>query len=107
LRTSLPGARSEMVELDLERITPPQRVGLASPGGSGESARSRGRSPREPRSQSRMAIPSSEPRYRLRLRSGRDRSVRQGHPWIFSGAVEEIEALEGALPGDVGDVVDA
>lgn len=54
-----------------------------------------------------MAIPSSEPRYRLRLRSGRDRSVRQGHPWIFSGAVEEIEALEGALPGDVGDVVDA
>jgi 23S rRNA (cytosine1962-C5)-methyltransferase len=54
-----------------------------------------------------MAIPSSEPRYRLRLRAGRDRSVRQRHPWIFSGAVEEIEALEDAVPGDVGDVVDA
>lgn len=54
-----------------------------------------------------MAIPSSEPRYRLRLRSGRDRSVRQGHPWIFSGAVEEVEALEGAVAGDVGDVIDA
>lgn len=47
------------------------------------------------------------PRYRLRLRPGREKSVLRGHPWIFSGAVEEVEALADARPGDVGDVIDA
>jgi 23S rRNA (cytosine1962-C5)-methyltransferase len=29
----------------------------------------------------------------LRLRPGRERAVRDGHPWIFSGAVENLEAV--------------
>ena len=38
---------------------------------------------------------------RIVLKSGRDKPVRNGHPWIFSGAV-------GTLSGDpqCGDVVD-
>ncbi len=44
--------------------------------------------------------------YRLRLKPGRERSVLQRHPWLFSGAVAEVEALHGAVPGDLGDVVD-
>ena len=26
----------------------------------------------------------------VRLKAGRDKPVRQGHPWIFSGAIEHI-----------------
>ena len=54
-----------------------------------------------------MSSSSLEPRFRLRLRRGRDRSVELRHPWLFSGAVEEIEALPDAVPGDVGDVLSA
>lgn len=39
------------------------------------------------------------------LRTGRDKSVRQKHPWIFSGAVQRIEG--DAADGDVIDVFDA
>lgn len=45
--------------------------------------------------------------FRLRLKPGRERSVQQHHPWLFSGAVEEVETLPGALPGDLGDIVDS
>lgn len=38
----------------------------------------------------------------LFLRKGRDRAVRQRHPWIFSGAVERIDDAS----GDDDDVVD-
>ncbi len=48
-----------------------------------------------------------EVRFRLRLKPGREKSILWRHPWVFTGAVEEIEALEGAEPGDVGDVVDS
>jgi len=44
--------------------------------------------------------------YRLRLKAGRERSLLLRHPWVFTGAVEEVEALPGAQPGDLGDVVD-
>ncbi len=45
--------------------------------------------------------------YRLRLKPGRERSVLQRHPWLFSGAVDEVEALSEAVAGDLGDVVDS
>ncbi|MCC7141269.1 MAG: class I SAM-dependent rRNA methyltransferase [Candidatus Eisenbacteria bacterium] len=48
-----------------------------------------------------------EVRYRLRLKPGRERSLRLHHPWVFTGAVEQVEALEGAAPGDLGDVISA
>ncbi len=44
--------------------------------------------------------------YRLRLKPGRERSLRLRHPWVFTGAVDEVEELPGASPGDLGDVVD-
>jgi 23S rRNA (cytosine1962-C5)-methyltransferase len=28
---------------------------------------------------------------RVRLRPGRERSVRQGHPWLFSGAIDQVD----------------
>ncbi|MET0683438.1 MAG: class I SAM-dependent rRNA methyltransferase [Casimicrobiaceae bacterium] len=34
----------------------------------------------------------------LRLKPGRDKSLRQSHPWIFSGAVASVDAAPG--PGD-------
>jgi 23S rRNA (cytosine1962-C5)-methyltransferase len=40
---------------------------------------------------------------RLRLRAGRDRPLRLGHPWILSGAVEAVEGE--AQSGDTLDVV--
>jgi 23S rRNA (cytosine1962-C5)-methyltransferase len=45
--------------------------------------------------------------YRLRLKPGRDVSVRRRHPWIYSGAVDLLEGLEGAEPGDLGEVLSA
>jgi 23S rRNA (cytosine1962-C5)-methyltransferase len=42
--------------------------------------------------------------YRLLLKPGRERSVRFRHPWIYSGAVATLEALESAEPGDLGEV---
>ena len=37
---------------------------------------------------------------RVWLRPGRDKAVREGHPWIFSGAVGRREGPEEALPGE-------
>ncbi len=42
---------------------------------------------------------------RVILRRGRERSLRQRHPWLFSGAVEHVD--DGAADGSVVDVVDA
>ena len=33
---------------------------------------------------------------RVHLKAGRDRPVREGHPWVFSGAVARVEGGEGA-----------
>lgn len=41
---------------------------------------------------------------RVVLRPGREKSVRQRHPWIFSGAIASVEGHPG--PGAVVDVVD-
>ncbi|HOZ18123.1 MAG TPA: class I SAM-dependent rRNA methyltransferase [Candidatus Fermentibacter daniensis] len=38
-----------------------------------------------------------------RIKRDREKSVRNRHPWIYSGAIQEVEA--GAAPGDVVDVV--
>ena len=31
----------------------------------------------------------------LHLKAGRDKSVRRGHPWIFTGAVERVDGSPG------------
>ena len=41
----------------------------------------------------------------IRLKPGREKPVRQGHPWIFSGAIASIPGA--ARDGDVVDVADA
>jgi 23S rRNA (cytosine1962-C5)-methyltransferase len=38
------------------------------------------------------------------LKEGRDRPVREGHPWIFSGAVADVEAAEGNEPAPLARV---
>ncbi len=43
--------------------------------------------------------------WRLRLKPGRERSLLLHHPWVFDGAVADVEALSGAEAGAVGDVV--
>lgn len=43
--------------------------------------------------------------WRLRLKPGRERSLLLHHPWVFDGAVAEVEALPGAEAGAVGDIV--
>lgn len=42
------------------------------------------------------AEPAPAPRARVRLRRGRERPIAEGHPWVFSGAVEREEGPEGA-----------
>lgn len=55
-----------------------------------------------------MTVETAAPiRYRLRLKKGRERSLELGHPWLFTGAIDEIQALPGAESGDLGDVVDS
>jgi len=41
----------------------------------------------------------------VRLLSGRDKTVREGHPWVFSGAVGQVSG--DPAPGDVVRVLDA
>ena len=41
----------------------------------------------------------------IRLRRGRERSLLQGHPWLFSGALERVEGDPG--PGDTVEVFDS
>ena len=38
----------------------------------------------------------TEPGLVVTLKRGREKSVRQGHPWVFSGAVDRVEGDEGA-----------
>ncbi len=40
----------------------------------------------------------------VQLAAGKDRPVRQGHPWVFSGAIRETRGA--AKPGDIVEVVD-
>ena len=40
----------------------------------------------------------------IKIGAGKDRPVRQHHPWIFSGAVIDTEGSP--QPGDIVDVVD-
>lgn len=49
----------------------------------------------------------AEVRHRIILRKGRETSIRARHPWIFSGAVDTVESLDGAEDGEVCDVIDA
>ena len=41
----------------------------------------------------------------VRLKPNRDKPIRQGHPWIFSGAIEQIPPA--AVDGELVDVADA
>lgn len=41
----------------------------------------------------------------LLVKSGKEKSIRQGHPWIFSGAVQRVEGQ--AVPGESIDICDA
>ncbi len=45
--------------------------------------------------------------YRVWLKEGRERSLERRHPWVYSGAVERIEALPDSAPGGLGEVVSA
>jgi 23S rRNA (cytosine1962-C5)-methyltransferase len=45
--------------------------------------------------------------YRVVLRPGRERSVLRGHPWLYSGAIERIEARTDAAPGELGEILSA
>jgi 23S rRNA (cytosine1962-C5)-methyltransferase len=38
------------------------------------------------------------------LKPGRDKSPRQRHPWIYSGAIAKVDGVP--LPGDIVRVVD-
>ncbi len=51
------------------------------------------------------AVTSARQNAMIRLKSQRDKPVRQGHPWIFSGAIAEIPAA--AQDGDIVDVAAA
>jgi 23S rRNA (cytosine1962-C5)-methyltransferase len=43
----------------------------------------------------------------VRLRKGRERSVLKGHPWVFSGALEnDADARERVAPGELVEVCD-
>ena len=41
------------------------------------------------------------------LKAGRDKPIRQGHPWIFSGAIETLPPLSQAADGDLVAVIDS
>jgi 23S rRNA (cytosine1962-C5)-methyltransferase len=41
----------------------------------------------------------------VRLKAGRDKSVRHRHPWVYSGAIENVVGLSAA--GDIVDVLDS
>ncbi len=48
-------------------------------------------------------MPTSQPT--VRLQPGKDKPVRQHHPWIFSGALDRVDGQP--APGDLVDVADA
>ncbi|MGH9456134.1 MAG: class I SAM-dependent rRNA methyltransferase [Thermoanaerobaculia bacterium] len=43
------------------------------------------------------------PRRRVRLKAGRDRSIRNRHPWVFDGAIAREEGSDAAALADVFD----
>lgn len=55
------------------------------------------------------SAPAAPPRiaYRVHLHAGRERSLLRGHPWLYSGAVERIEALPDSLAGELGEILSA
>jgi 23S rRNA (cytosine1962-C5)-methyltransferase len=50
-------------------------------------------------------LPEPGAMLKVYLKQGRDRPMRNGHPWIFSGAIEVIEGNPGAA--DIADVFDS
>lgn len=50
---------------------------------------------------------SYQVQHRIHLKPGREASVAARHPWVFSGAVERVESLAGAVDGGVCDLLDA
>lgn len=44
---------------------------------------------------------------RITLKAGRDKPVRQGHPWIFSGAIQTLPSPAQAADGDLVAVIDS
>lgn len=56
--------------------------------------------------------PASPAAVLVRLRPGRDKALRQGHPWLFSGAIESVDGAAapsgaGGAPPPLAQVVDA
>lgn len=44
----------------------------------------------------------------VRLKKGREKSLSNRHPWVFSGAVDRVEGVAAGIPsGEIVDVVDA
>ncbi|HET6462417.1 MAG TPA: class I SAM-dependent rRNA methyltransferase [Candidatus Krumholzibacteria bacterium] len=41
----------------------------------------------------------------VRLKAGREKSLRHRHPWVYSGAIERVTGV--TTPGDIVDVVDS
>jgi len=41
----------------------------------------------------------------VRLKAGREKSLRHRHPWVYSGAIERVSGV--ATPGDIVDVLDS
>lgn len=41
---------------------------------------------------------------RVKIKSGREKSIKHRHPWIFSGAIEQLPAC---IPGEIVDVFNA
>lgn len=67
----------------------------------------------KPVDESQVAEPQVTELQKVRLKKGRDKPVRQGHPWIFSGAIAELppvssdRATDATTDGDLVDIVDS
>jgi len=58
-----------------------------------------------PRSESAPSAAAERGPVELRLRSGRDKAIRQGHPWVYSGAIADLDPA--LAPGTVVGVLAA
>jgi len=66
-------------------------------------ARNANRSDRASRRRARSAAAGSSPLRRVVLKAGREKSLLRRHPWVFSGAIEEVEGAPQA--GDTVAIV--
>ena len=48
-----------------------------------------------------------KPMHQIFLKLGKEKPIRQGHPWIFSGAIERVVPLGTVVPGDFCLVLDS